>query len=195
MEEQAKILSLVSESGMITSKQVRNAGIHPHYLQKLVRSGKLQLISRGIYMCSDMWEDEIFLVQQRYQKGIYSHDTALYLHNYSDRTPAKYTMTFPINYHSPSWEFEPLIIHRTIRKNYELGLTEIQSPSGNMLKVYDLERTLCDIVRGSGCDIQIITDAMKRYAAAKNRNINKLIQYAEQLRVKPKILRYMEVLL
>ena len=174
MEEQAKILSLVSESGMITSKQVRDAGIHPHYLQKLVRSGKLQLISRGIYMCSDMWEDEIFLVQQRYQKGIYSHDTALYLHNYSDRTPAKYTMTFP---------------------NYELGLTEIQSPSGNMLKVYDLERTLCDIVRGSGCDIQIITDAMKRYAAAKNRNINKLIQYAEQLRVKPKILRYMEVLL
>lgn len=195
MEKQAKILSLVSESGMITSKQVRNAGIHPHYLQKLVRSGKLQLISRGIYMCSDMWEDEIFLVQQRYQKGIYSHDTALYLHNYSDRTPAKYTMTFPINYHSPSLESEPLIIHRTIRKNYELGLTEIQSPSGNMLKVYDLERTLCDIVRGSGCDIQIITDAMKRYAAAKNRNINKLIQYAEQLRVKPKILRYMEVLL
>lgn len=195
MEEQAKILSLVSESGMITSKQVRDAGIHPHYLQKLVRSGKLQLISRGIYMCSDMWEDEIFLVQQRYQKGIYSHDTALYLHNYSDRTPAKYTMTFPINYHSTSLESEPLIIHRTIRKNYELGLTEIQSPSGNMLKVYDLERTLCDIVRGSGCDIQIITDAMKRYAAAKNRNINKLIQYAEQLRVKPKILRYMEVLL
>ena len=195
MKEQAKILSLVSESGMITSKQVRDAGIHPHYLQMLVRSGKLQLVSRGIYMCSDIWEDEIFLYQQRYQRGVYSHDTALYLHNYSDRTPIKYTMTFPTNYHSSSLAAEPLIIHRTLQKNYELGLIKLRSPSGNMLKVYDLERTLCDIVRGSGCDIQIITDAMKRYAASQNKDIHKLIQYAEQLRVKPKILRYMEVLL
>lgn len=36
---------------------------------------------------------------------------------------------------------------------------------------------------------------MKRYAASKDKNIHNLMQYAEQLRVKPKVLRYMEVLL
>ena len=36
---------------------------------------------------------------------------------------------------------------------------------------------------------------MKRYAASDNKNIHKLMQYAEKLRVTPKILRYMEVLL
>ena len=36
---------------------------------------------------------------------------------------------------------------------------------------------------------------MKRYAASKNRNIYKFMQYADQLRVKPKALHYMEVLL
>ena len=195
MSEQTRIQGLIFSSGMITSKQVRNAGIHPYYLQQLVRSGELQQVSRGIYMSSDAWEDDLFLFQQRYQRGIFSHDTALYLHGYSDRTPAKYTMTFPTNYHTPSLEKEPLIIHRTLPKYYELGLTEIHSPSGNPLRVYDLERTLCDIVRGSGSDIQIVNAAMKRYAAAKEKDIHKLMQYAAQLRVKPKILRYMEVLL
>ena len=64
-----------------------------------------------------------------------------------------------------------------------------------IFRVYDLERTLCDILRGSGSDIQIVGEAMKRYAASKDKNIHKLMQYAEQLRVKPKVLRYMEVLL
>ena len=195
MNELSRIRSMAKVNGMVSSRQVREAGIHPHYLQQLVRSGELQQISRGIYMRSDAWEDDLFLFQQRYRRGVYSHDTALYLHGYSDRTPTQYTMTFPTNYHTPSLDAEPLLVHRTLPKNYELGLTEIQSPSGNPLRVYDLERTLCDIVRGSGSDIQILNDAMKRYAGAKEKDIHKLMQYAAQLRVKPKIMRYMEVLL
>ena len=72
---------------------------------------------------------------------------------------------------------------------------EMKSPSGNPIRVYNLERTLCDILRGSGSDVQIVGEAMKRYAASKDKNIHKLMQYADQLRVKPKVLRYMEVLL
>lgn len=54
------------------------------------------------------------------------------------------------------------------------------------IRVYDLERTLCDILRGSGSDIQIVGAAMKRYAASKDKDIHKLMQYAERLRVKPR---------
>ena len=56
-----------------------------------------------------------------------------------------------------------------------------------------LERTTQK--RGSGSDIQIVSESMKHYAASKDKNIHKLMQYAEQLRVKPKVLCYMEVLL
>ena len=71
----------------------------------------------------------------------------------------------------------------------------MQSYCGHSINVYDLERTLCDILRGSGSDIQIVNAAMKKYAASKEKNIHKLMQYAEILRVKPKVQRYMEVLL
>ena len=29
---------------------------------------------------------------------------------------------------------------------YELGKTEIKSPQGNLIPVYDIERTICDII-------------------------------------------------
>jgi hypothetical protein len=105
-------------------------------------------------------------------------------------------MTFSKGYNAPSLKSENVTIHRVVPENYALGMMETPSPAGNPLQVYDVERTLCDIVRGNNlCDIQVVNQAMKRYAAAKGKDIHKLMNYAEQLRVKPKILNYMEVLL
>lgn len=184
-----------SVNGTITAAQVTQAGLHRSVLQTLVDDGVLSRFGRGLYVRNDMWEDDFYLLQRKYSRGIYSHDTALYLLGYSDRTPAKYTMTFPRGYNAVSLKEENVIVWRVVPENYDFGITEVKSPSGNPIRVYDLERTLCDILRGSGSDIQIVNDAMKRYAASKSKNIPKLLQYAERLRVKPKVLRYMEVLL
>lgn len=184
-----------SKSGAITASQVTEAGLHRSVLQKLVEDGSLEKVSRGLYIRSDAWEDDFYLLQQKYSRGIYSHDTALYLLGYSDRTPAKYAMTFPKGYNAASLKAEPLIVKHAIPANYELGKIQITSPAGNPIWIYDLERTLCDVLRGSGSDIQIVLPAMKKYALSKGKNIHKLMQYAEKLRVKPKVLRYMEVLL
>jgi len=197
MEDRAKMLELMdaAPNGIITSEQVTAAGLHRSILQKFVEEGKIYRFGRGIYVCGDAWEDDFFLLQQKYARGIYSHDTALYLLEYSDRTPAKYTMTFPKGYNAPSLRQESINVKRVVPENYSLGIIEIQSPCGNPIRVYDLERTLCDILRGNGSDIQIVQAAMKKYAASREKDIHKLMQYAEQLRVRPKVLRYLEVLL
>lgn len=195
INDTVKELLNASADGIITAAQVTEAGLHRSVLQKLVDSGDLYRYGRGLYVKTSAWEDDLYLLQRKYERGIYSYDTALYLLGYSDRTPAKYTMTFPKGYNAPSLKQEKIIIKRVIQKNYEFGIIEIKSPSGNPIKVYDLERTLCDILRGNGSDIQIVTEAMKRYVASKEKDIHKLMQYAEKLRVKPKVLHYMEVLL
>ena len=64
-----------------------------------------------------------------------------------------------------------------------------------MIKVYDLERTLCDCLKGQGTDVQIINPAMRKYVFSSDINILKLIKYSEQLHVKGKISKYLEVLL
>lgn len=197
MNDKQKILKLLnsSKNGMISTSEVTKAGIHRGVLKDLVDSGELNRFSRGLYVRNNSWEDDLYLIQQKYKRGIYSYDTALYLLGYSDRTPAKYTMTFPKGYNTPSLKDENINIVRAVEDNYNVGIIEILSPSGNKIKVYELERTLCDILRGKGSDIQIINSAMKKYASSKQKDINELMKYADKLRVKPKMLRYMEVLL
>lgn len=197
MTDKEKIAELLTtlNNGIITTEQVTEAGIHRGVLTELTATGQLIRYGRGLYIKSDAWEDDLYLLQQKYGKGIYSHDTALYLLSYSDRTPAQYTMTFPKGYNAPSLKQENLNVKRAMPEIYTLGIIEINSPSGNPIRVYDLEKTLCDIVRGGGSDIQIVSNAMKRYAADRNKDIHKLMRYADKLRVKAKITQYMEVLL
>ena len=80
---------------------------------------------------------------------------------------------------------ELIDIKRVVNAFYDLGLTEVLSPAGNRVKAYDVERTLCDIVRGNNaCEIQTVNQVMKQYAMSKTKDIQKLIYFAEKLRVK-----------
>lgn len=194
-EEIIHALLDTSTGKIISAEQVVGAGLHRSVLQDLVDKGELCRVARGLYIRSDAWEDDLYLLQREYARGIFSHDTALYLLGYSDRTPARYTMTFPKGYNAPSLMKKNVLVKRVVLQNYELGAAEVVSPSGNPLRAYDVERTLCDMLRGAGGDIQLVTDAMKRYASSAEKDIHKLLRYAEQLRVKPKVLRYLEVLL
>jgi len=185
-----------NNNGFVTAAQVTAAGIQRRTLGELVEAKRLYRAERGIYALPETWEDEMYFLQYRFAKGVFSNETALYLHGFSDRTPHTYTMTFPHGYNAAGLKrynakakfAQPVI--------YDLGIAEVKSPFGNPIRAYDVERTLCDVVKGNNsCDIQLVNQAMKAYAVSKEKDIAKLIAYAERLRVKPKILRYMEVLL
>lgn len=197
MKDKEKIRKMLKKTrnGVITSKQVSDSGIYRGAIKSLVEDDIVYQYGRGIYVDNSKLEDEFYLLQCKYGRGIFSHETALYLLGYSDRTPEKFTMTFPKGYNTPSIKNENIEIVRVIPENYSLGVIEMKSPSGNIIKVYNLERSLCDVLRGSVNDVQIINPAMKKYANSKEKDINKLMKYAEQLKVKPKVLNYMEVLL
>lgn len=194
-EENKEWILKNTDNGVITSKTVTEQGIHRSVLTEMVKNGELIRCSRGIYMLANEWEDELYLLQKKYKRGVFSHETALYLLGYSERVPLKYHMTFPTNYNSASLMNENVMITRVNAYNYELGITTVETPFGNKVKIYNLEHSLCDILRGSMDDIQIIQYAMKKYALSKEKDINKLMKYAKQLRVESKVRRYMEVLL
>lgn len=187
---------LEQQGGIVTTAQVSAADIPRQYLSKMVAENLLRRVDRGVYAAPEAWEDEMFLLQYKYSKGIFSHETALYIHGFTDRTPISFVMTFPYGYHTKSIASKNITMKKAIKSIYELGIVEEKTTFGNKIRLYDLERTLCDIVKGNNnCDIQIVNQAMKKYAAFKGKNICRLLQYAEQLRVKPKILVYMEILL
>ena len=187
---------LEDNKGYITSAQVTEAGLQRRILGELASANKIYRVERGIYALPDVWEDEMYFLQYRFSKGVFSNETALFLHGLSDRTPQVYTLTFPQGYNAAGLKKHNAKAKYVMPDIYDLGVMEISSPCGNPVRIYDKERTLCDIVKGNNaCDIQIVNQAMKVYASSTGKDIAKFISYAERLRVKPKVLRYMEVLL
>ena len=187
---------LGENNGFVTAAQVTAAGIQRRTLGELVATNRLYRVARGIYSLPEVWEDEMYFLQYQFAKGVFSNETALYLHGLSDRTPSSYTLTFPHGYNASGLKKHNAKARFVIPEIFGLGITELNSPAGNPIRVYDIERTLCDIVKGNNsCDIQLVNQAMKAYAVSKEKDMAKLIGFAERLRVKPKILRYMEVLL
>ena len=192
-----EILNMAKENnGTVTSAMVDGAGFSRGNIKYLVDSGMLEKTARGIYILPEVWEDEMYHLQKRFKRGIYSHETALFLFDLTDRTPNRYYMTFPLNYNLTKAKNENIRCMQCKLDLYELGITEAVTPGGNTVRVYNVERTLCDILRTySHIDIQIVSEAYKRYATRKEKNIPLLSEYAKKFRVEDKVRNYLEVLL
>ena len=79
---------------------------------------------------------------------------------------------------------------------YSLGIIETETPMGNSVKIYNTERTLCDIFK-TNCHIEIQDKqfAVKEYIRQKEKNIPLLLEYAKTLKVEKAVKQYLEVLL
>lgn len=197
MTNTERILEILKKNnGVITTAEVTASGISRGSLKHLVDTGVLERASRGVYQLADVWDDEMYHLQVRYKKGIFSGETALYLHDLTDRTPSRFQMTFPNGYNLTNVKKENIRCNQVIKKLYEMGVLEIKTPAGNIVRTYNMERTLCDILRTqSNTDIQIVSDAFKRYAKRNDKNVPLLSKYAKVLRVEAKLRSYLEVLL
>lgn len=191
------ILKMAQENnGMVTSAQVTQAGIAREHIRKLVEKGLLEQSERGVYTIPTVFEDEMFNLQMRFKRGIFSHETTLFLLDLTDQTPVKYSMTFPLGYNTASLNSENVKYYRVKDELYEIGIITVKSPSGNSVRIYNAERTLCDILKGrSSTDIQIVTDAFKRYTKLAKKDIPLLSQYGKLFHVEKKLRAYLEVLL
>ncbi|MEA5018468.1 MAG: AbiEi antitoxin N-terminal domain-containing protein [Erysipelotrichaceae bacterium] len=197
MTNSEKILAILKKNnGVITTAEVTEAGISRGSLKHLVDTGIIKRAVRGVYQLDDVWDDEMYHLQVRYKKGIFSGETALYLHDLTDRTPMRYQMTFPNSYNLTNVKNENVKCNRVIKELYELGVIEIKTPIGNVVRAYNMERSLSDILRiHSDTDIQIVSDAFKRYMKRNDKNVPLLSEYAKKLRVEARLRSYMEVLL
>ncbi len=192
-----KLEKLIEKSGgVITTKLAESNDIHREYLRELVKAGKLERVAYGVYITQDVWEDKMLIYQLRKSKMIYSHETALYLHDLTDREPLHYSVTVPNGYNTSRLKKEGLIVRIVKKELFSLGICIKENSFGNDIRTYNMERTICDILRDrNNQDPAIVSDALKRYSRSKNKDINKLMKYAEFFRVENVLRPYLEVLL
>lgn len=187
---------LKENNGSIKASDIRKAGYDNSVLRRLEKSGELERVSYGLYIDSNTFADDYMIAQHRVSKGIFSHDTALYFHDLSNRTPLKLTMTVPNGYNSRYLKNPDYQFFYCKQELYALGVIDIQSPFGNTIKIYDKERTICDCIKKiNKLDSNLVLEAIKKYMNEIGNDYAKLIEYSKLLNIEQRVQQYMEVLL
>ena len=187
---------LESQNGLLRTEQAMSAGITKPVFYNYVHSKELERVAHGIYLSKDAWVDSMYLLHLRFSHAVFSHETALFFHDLTDREPLQYTVTVKTGYNPTNLKEEGVQVFTIKVELHEVGLTTLQTPFGHDVPVYDMERTICDLLRSrSRIEKQAIRAALRIYASRRNKNLRTLMRYAELFRVE-KILRpYLEVLL
>lgn len=193
MNDYEKIDTLLKKnSGILYATDIECNNINRHYVRDLLEKGYIKRVAHGIYAISNKDINEFWILNERYKKGIFSHNTALYFYGLTDRTPLKLDMTFPSNIRVNN---EYLKVHYIKNDLHELGLTTMELENGVKIRVYNIERTICDIIRDRNkIDPQIFNTALKEYSKLKHLKLHLLYKYAKEFNIDLILQEYMEVL-
>ena len=181
----------------LTPEIARKNGISKARFYKYIHDNELEQVGHGIYIRKDDWVDELYLLHQRCPNAVFSHDEAFYYHGLTDREPLVHTLTIYSGYNAHRLVADGSCkVYSVKRELLNLGKILVTDSCGNQIPMYDLERTICDLVRSrSSIEIQEFNSVLKAYVSRKDKNLNRLMEYAKAFRVQNVIRKYMELLL
>ena len=184
------------QDGMLRTGQVLAAGISKPVFYQFVQSRGLEQAAHGIYLSKDAWVDAMYLLHLRCPQAIFSHETALFFHDLTDREPLAYSITVKTGYNPTRLKGEGVQVFTIKAELHEVGLTTAQTPFGHDVPVYDMERTICDVLRSRNhIEMQTFQEALKAYARRSDKDLRTLVRYAKLFRVEKILRQYLEVLL
>lgn len=156
-------------------------------MQKLIQEGFVEKICTGYYRWIDPYDfSEAEIVIRLFPDSIFCMDTALHYYDYSDCTPSKWHLAVSKDSGKPRFHIDyPFVKPYYMEPGIlALGLTEGQI-DGYAVHIYDKERMICDCLRyRNKMDIEIFNKTIRNYIRDPEKNIPKLLEYADRLRVK-----------
>ena len=183
-------------NGYLCTSQVVDAGVSKPTLAEYVRRRKMERVAQGVYLAEDAWPDELYLLCLANSRIVFSHETALMLHGLMEREPKSTSVTVKAGYNASHLRRRGIRVYQVKPDIYELGITYIQTSFGNTVRAYDMDRTICDILRSKDTmDVQVFQYAMKEYMANTHKNLSHLMEYAKRLGIESAMRTYTEVML
>lgn len=196
MKDYEKIARLAGENhNIVQTNMIVEAGIRKEKIGEMLKMGMIERIGRGLYALSMEEVDEYYEFQQACPRGIFSYGTAAYFWELSDRVPNILNCSLPRGYHASARLTEKVICHYVSKDLYPIGITEIRSPQGAPIAIYDRERTICDLVKNrKKIDMQLYSMALNLYFRGREKDIRRLMKYGKMFHIVEELEKYMEVL-
>ena len=152
MDYIAELTAIAKEhGGIIETKIAAQYGISKAMLYKLCKEDKIHRIVKGQYILPDDMEDELLSISKRSTQIIFSHETALFLHGISDRTPFEHTITAPSGCIPSAAIKAECKVYYIKPELFDLGKTELKTPAGNLVPCC-VWRTSCGSIWRCFCE-------------------------------------------
>lgn len=150
-------------------------------IRNYVNDAVISRVAHGIYYYKGYTIDMMRVHQVSNSTIIYSHETAAYLHNLTDRFPRKYCVT--VNQGTNLRNRKDFNIFYVNSETYNMGVVTVKNNLNNNIITYDLERTVCDMIRSKDrVELQVYTEVIQSYFQNKP-NMTKLIKYAKHFNI------------
>lgn len=196
MLKNEQLKKMCSENGgYLYTSEVMNAGISRTYLIKFAKENHMERVAHGIYLSEDEWQDELFILQKRYDSIIYTGMTALSLHGLTDREYPRIEVAVPASFSGTRLRKENIDVYRLKPEWYTLGVTNVKTIFGNTVRAYDRERCICNaILYRKRMEVQHFQTALKEYMSSSDKSLTRLIEYAEKMDMRDEVMKYVEVM-
>ncbi len=186
-------------NGYARTRELVGCGINPAMIKQIEWEGLITKVKHGLYRWTEYEvinsDEELIEVTHIAPNGVLCLLSALSYYELTTYNPWQYYIAILRDSGKPSgFSYPPIKFVSFTEKYYYGGLQEIEL-SGHKIKIYDMEKTLCDCIRfRNKLGIDIISEALKNYISRPDKDIGKLVEYSKMFRIKSVLSNYLEVL-
>ena len=191
----ARTLKLAAKHGVLRARDLDSAAIPRATLSRLVDSGRLQKLSRGLYALPNRPLSENHQLAElaaRCTQGVYCLLTALRFHQLTTQNPHELWLALPNKAHAPRVEYPPVRIIRYSGPALSEGV-ETHAVDGIAVRVYSVAKTVADCFKHRhkiGLDVAL--EALRECRRERRATGDDLWRYAKICRVANVMRPYLE---
>ena len=194
MKEDSKVSN---EQLIFSIQELKDKGLSYYKINQLVKQGILIKLNKNYYENTnfDGEESDFYYAYAYVPNGVICLLSAAVYYNLSTYRPDAIDIAIPRKARvSTLPEWPELKIYYFTEERFSVG-AEIIEVGKNKFRIYDVEKTVVDIVfYREKMGVEETKEVLSNYLHRKDRNLNKLIRYAEMLKCKDIINKYLEVL-
>lgn len=181
-------------SRFISSFETKEAGRTAYYkLLEKVRDGEAVRIRRGVYASAEQLADTMIDLELVVPGGILCLFSAWNVHSLTTSLPQAYHVAVKRGRKMVLPEFPRIELHHISSDLFDIGVEE-RTISGYAIKIYNRERCVCDAVKfRNKVGMDVCSEVVNSYLNSPGRNISLLMDYADKLRVKRTLEKYLEI--
>lgn len=184
-------------NGCISRKDTIANGIPPVAFTRYVKSKNLVKVGPGVYANKDAIIDELFQLQKRYPKIVYSGISALYLLGLTDRIPDSIEFTIPKDYRIRKEKLNSNVICHIENKIdfFQKGNTTVKTMFNNNVCCFSKEKMIIEMIRKRDeYDSELFLKAVKTFLRKNDNDMDFLFEYAKLRNIEEKVYQVLEIM-